>query len=142
MIDLHTIRQGESLELPLDEAGVTAGFLTPADTAEWETIDFNREFVRNPETTFCGRVRGDSMIHDGIHDGDIVIIDRLEEWKSGDVVVACVSGEFTLKRIEIRGEEIVLVPANPEFPEIVVEPGDTLRIWGVVTYVVHRLHKR
>lgn len=142
MIELQRTEEAEALELPLEEGGVTAGFPVPVDTGEWSSIDLNRELIRRPETTFCGRVRGESMVEAGIHSGDLIIIDRLLDWRSGDIVVAYVSGEFTLKRIVRRGGQVVLQPANPDYPEIVVGPGEELRIWGVVLYSIHDLRKK
>ena len=91
----------EKLELPIAE-GIKAGFPSPAEDYSHETIDFNRDMIHNPEATFYGKVEGDSMMEVGICDGDIAVIDRSIEAHSGDVVVGCLNGEFTIKFLELR----------------------------------------
>ena len=76
---------------------IKAGFPSPADDYTHDSIDFNRDLIRNPDATFYGRVDGDSMIDAGICDGDIAVIDRSVEAQDGDVVVAFVNNEFTRK---------------------------------------------
>lgn len=129
------------LPLPFYEEGINAGFPFPPSDTSGDYIDLNQELLRSPETTFCGRVRGESMAEAGIHSGDIIIIDKALPWSSGDIVVAYLNGEFTIKRIVHRSldDRLVLVPANPEYREIEIDPYDDLRIWGVVTYVIHSL---
>ena len=86
-----------SLAIPLAEEGIKAGFPSPAEGYMTDSIDLNRELVRHKETTFFARVNGDSMVHAGIFDGDLVVIDKSLTAQSGDLVVAFLDGEFTLK---------------------------------------------
>ena len=108
-----------------------------------DSIDLNRELVRHKETTFFARVSGDSMIHAGINDGDLVVIDKSLMAHSGDIVVAFLDGEFTLK--EYRHDEANqcgwLVPANDLYPPLRVTADNEFLIWGVVTYSIKSLHK-
>lgn len=122
------------------EAGITAGFPSPAQDYSDEPIDLNREVVRHPESTFYARVRGDSMVGAGVADGDLVVVDRSMEPRDGDLVVACVDGEFTLKRFrdDRRRGCAWLVPANPRFKPLRIEPGDPFAIWGVVTHSIKK----
>jgi len=83
------------------------------------------------------------MLGAGIHDGDLLIVDRAAEACSGKVVIAAVHGELTVKRLERRGERMLLVPANPDYPAIDVTEGanggEGFEIWGVATHVIHKL---
>ena len=81
---------------------IMAGFPSPAEDYNHETLDFNRDLIHNPEATFYGKVEGDSMIEAGICNNDIAVIDRSIEPRDGDVVVGCVNGEFTIKYLDLR----------------------------------------
>ena len=80
---------------------IKAGFPSPADDYLHDSLDFNRDLIKNPEATFYGRVSGDSMIEAGICDGDIAVIDRSLQPSDGDIIVAFVNGEFTIKYIDL-----------------------------------------
>ncbi len=134
-------------ELPLDfvEAGVKAGFPSPAPDRLYESIDLNRELIRHPATTFYARAAGDSMVGSGIDDGDLLIIDKGLEPQQGNIVVAYIDGEFTLKRFE-RDEAagcVWLRPANDAYPPIKVTGENEFVIWGVLTYnIKNQLRRR
>lgn len=127
-----------SLPLPYADVGVRAGFPSPAQDSLREALDFNRDMIRHPEATFYARVSGESMSGEGIHDGDLLVIDRAESLKEGALAVFAVDGEFTLKRMQRRHGKTYLVPANPDFPSIEIKPGQELTLWGVVTYIIKR----
>ena len=119
--------------------GIKAGFPSPAEAYEVEVLDFNKDMIRHPETTFYGRVKGDSMIDAGICDGDILVIDRSLVPRNGDVVVAFYDNRFTLKFFDnthIDQGYINLVPANKNFPSFKITADDELTIWGVVQYTI------
>ncbi|MDE6416398.1 MAG: translesion error-prone DNA polymerase V autoproteolytic subunit [Duncaniella sp.] len=118
---------------------IKAGFPSTADDYKLDAIDFNRDMIRHPESTFYGRVYGDSMINAGIADGDIAVIDRLEEAKDGDIIVAFVNNEFTIKYLDLTHKEegyIELRPANDAFLPIRVDLHDDFRVWGVVVWTI------
>lgn len=120
---------------------ITAGFPSPADDYMHESIDFNRDMIRNPEATFYGRVSGDSMIDAGICDGDIAVIDRSAEAHNGSVIVAFLNGEFTIKYLDTthRGEGYILLrPANKNYKPIRVTDEDRFEVWGVVTWTIKK----
>lgn len=133
----------KKLHLPLYLAGVQAGFPSPADDFIDKRLDLNEHLIAHPAATFFVRAVGDSMLGAGIHDGDLLIVDRAAEACSGKVVIAAVHGELTVKRLERRGERMLLVPANPDYPAIDVTEGasggEGFEIWGVATHVVHKL---
>lgn len=126
------------LELPYADAGIRAGFPSPAQDYLGEAIDLNRELVPHKEATFYARVTGDSMRDAGILDGDLVVIDKSLEARDGDCVVACIEGEFTIKtyREDRRRRCAWLMPANPAYPPIKVTADTQAMIWGVVTYTI------
>ena len=124
---------------------VVAGFPSPAEQYQEPPLDLNELLVKRPAATFFVRVQGDSMIGEGIYDGDLLVVDRSLRPASGDVIIACVDGDFTVKtyrrvkRDEGRGmrEEIRLEPANPDFPVIVLKRGQELDYFGKVTACIH-----
>ncbi|WP_018108948.1 LexA family protein [Bacteroides propionicifaciens] len=141
-ITISTIDISTSLPLPLADAGIKAGFPSPAQDYMDIAIDLNQELVRHPSTTFYGRVRGDSMQDAHVFDGDILVIDKSLEPQSGDMAVCYIDGEFTIKYIEVTENRVSLIPANPLYPTINVTADQDLIIWGVVTYVIHKAQKR
>ena len=122
---------------------VVAGFPSPAEQYLEPPLDLNELLVKRPAATYFVRVEGDSMIGVGIHDGDLLVVDRSLTPADGDVVIAALDGEFTVKRLGIgeKGLGIVyrLIPENPEFEEVVIQAGQDFVIWGVVTACVHSL---
>lgn len=101
-----------------------------------EHVTFDAGFIGN--ATFCLRVRGDSMIEDGILDGDLVIIDQSREPRKGDTVVALLEDEATVKRFYPRGGTIELRPANSTMESFFV-PADQVQLQGVVVGLQRRI---
>ncbi len=128
--------------LPYADQGIQAGFPSPAQDYITESIDLNKEIVKHPAATFYGRVSGDSMIEEGIEEGDLLVIDRSIEPEEDDLVVCCVDGEFTLKRIRIEPDRIWLIPSNETFDPIMVTPDNQFTVWGVVTHTIKRKRRR
>lgn len=129
------------LSLPYADHGIQAGFPSPAQDYLTETIDLNQEVIRHPAATFYGRVNGDSMIDEGIDDGDLIVIDRAIEPADGDLAICCVEGEFTLKRLKIEPDRVWLLPANETFAPIMITDDSRFEIWGIVTYVIKRKYR-
>jgi repressor LexA len=123
--------------IPYFHSGVKAGFPSPAEDYQDETISFDTMLIKNPASTFCVRVSGDSMIDAGIHEDDIIIVQKGREAKNGDVVVAMVDGEFTVKYYKKERNEILLEPANKNYPTI--RANQELQIFGIATGVVRQL---
>ena len=123
---------------PLFLARISAGFPSPADDYVERALDLNAHLVRNPAATFMVRVSWDSMTGAGILDGDILVVDRAEEATPGRIVVAVLDGELTVKRLQVRRGARLLVAENPRYPPVRVDPGQELRLWGVVVGVVRR----
>lgn len=115
---------------------VRAGFPSPAMDFEELGIDLNTLLVNNPSATFLVRVSGDSMQDAGIHDGDLLIVDKSKSPDDGNIAVCFLDGEFTLKSIELHQDHCYLVPHNPNYPKIKVNEENELIIWGVVVHVI------
>jgi SOS regulatory protein LexA len=126
-----------SIASPVKMLGtVEAGFPSPAEEELVDTLSLDDLLIKNPEATFLLKVSGDSMSGAGILPGDMVLVDRGESPKSGDIVIAEVDGEWTMKYLKKRGESIVLLSANPKFQPI--KPKKELKIAGVVTAVLRK----
>ena len=137
-LDLLTSDFNTPLDLELAPA-IRAGFPSPAEDFQNDSIDFNRDIVRHPESTFYGRVKGDSMIDAGICDGDIAVIDRSKEAHDGSIIVAYINNEFTIKRLDLSHKAdgyIQLQPANPQYQPIRIDASDHFEVWGVVVFTI------
>ena len=130
----------ERLELQFAQA-VKAGFPSPAEDYMGESLDFNRDLIRNHEATFYALVEGDSMMDVGICDGDIAVIDRSIEPRHGDVVVGAIDRDFTVKFLDLTHKDegwIELRPANKAFKPIRIDETSDFRVWGVVLYTIKK----
>lgn len=127
------------LRLPLFVVAVAAGFPSPADDYVEVALDLNEHLVKHPAATFFVRVRGHSMVGAGIHDGDLLVVDRAEEPRDGSVVVAVLAGELTVKRLRRRNGTLSLQPENDAFAPIEIPPEAEFRVWGVVIHAIHRV---
>lgn len=124
-----------SLFLPLF-GPIAAGFAAPAEEQAEETIAIEDYLVRDRSNTFLLRVRGDSMINAGIHEGDLVIVERGREPRVGDIVVGVLDGEFTLKRLKRDKGKFYLQAENDAYPDLFAL--DELKVAGVVRSVIRR----
>ena len=101
-------------------------------------LDLNQLLIRHAASTYYLRVDGDSMTGAGINSGDIVVVDKALDPKNGDLVVAALDGEFTLKRLKKAKNEVWLMPENPAYPPLAAHEATDFTLWGVVTYVIHK----
>jgi repressor LexA len=118
---------------------VQAGFPSPEEEALRDVISMDEYLVTKPDSSFLLKVTGDSMIGEGIREGDLVIVEKGREPKNGDIVIAEVDGEWTMKYFIRKGKTIVLEAANPKYPPI--KPRAELRLGGVVTAVIRKYHQ-
>lgn len=126
-----------SIKFPVRMLGtVEAGFPSPAEEELANTLSLDDLLIQNHEATFLLRVSGDSMIEAGIMPGDMVIVNKGQTPKSGDIVIAEVDGEWTMKYLRKRGDVVALIPANARYKPI--KPKNELKIAGVVTAVVRK----
>ena len=118
---------------------VTAGFPSPAEEELTDVISLDEYLMTKPEASFLLTVSGDSMIGEGIKEGDLVIVEKGREPKNGDIVIAEVDGEWTMKYFVRRGKAIILEAANPKYPPIKAKT--ELRLGGVITAVIRKYHQ-
>ncbi len=135
-IDFYSAIVESELELPFVSSGISAGFPSPADDFIDTGIDLNKELIKNPYSTFYGRVRGDSMKDLGIHNGDLLVIDKSLEPQNGKIAVCYIDGEFTVKTIKIENDCCWLVPANENYKPIKVTADNNFMVWGIVINVI------
>ena len=126
-------------KLPVFLGRLPAGFPSPADDYIEGKLDLNRHLIKHPAATFFVRVTGDSMLEAGIHSGDILIVDRSLEAIDGNVIVASLDGELTVKRLFKQDQTLRLLPANKNYQPIEIQGQQSFEIWGVVTNVIHPL---
>ncbi|HTE28520.1 LexA family protein [Flavitalea sp.] len=115
---------------------VQAGFPSPAMDYMEERIDLNKEFIKHPLATFIVECTGDSMINAFIPPKAKLIVDRSLSPKSGDIVLAVINGEFTVKFLKKNDYNCFLIPANSKYKEIKVLPEMNMEVWGVVTSII------
>ena len=115
------------------------GFGAAADDYAERGIDLNEQLIKNKPATFFMRVNSNAMIGEGIHHGDVVIVDRSAEAKNGKVVIAVLDGEMLIRKLEISNYKKRLLPATKKLSAIDISESSSFAIWGVVTYVIHSL---
>lgn len=130
----------ESNLIPKHEIGsqTSAGFPSPADDHLQLPLDLNQLLIKNHPATFFLRVKGSAMLASGIHDSDILIVDRSITATNGRIVVAAVDGELLVRRFQKQAGDLHLT-ADDESPPINLAENDSVEIWGVATSVVHHL---
>jgi len=126
------------LHIPFFQSFIQAGFPSPAENYLERVCDLNDLCITNAEATYFVRVTGDSMTGDRLEPGDVLVVDCSRDATEGKVVVAWINGEHTVKRIHFEGDDVFLVPSNPRYATLPVRPGDDFRIFGVVTFVIHK----
>jgi DNA polymerase V len=131
-LDLFAANADTLLALPFVDQGIPAGWPSPADDFLENELDFNTEFIKNPSSTFYAKVKGDSMKDAGINDGDILVVDRSLEPKTGKIAVCYLDGQFTIKTVVIEKDVVWLVAQNEKYEPIRVTKDNDFIIWGIV----------
>lgn len=126
----------QTLKLPLFLERVPCGFPSPAQDYVERELDLNEYCVRHRSATYYLRAHGDSMQDGFLFSGDLLVVDSAMTPVDGDIVVAGIGAEFTVKRLMTR-PRLCLQPMNPAFPPLYPDP-DELQIFGVVTHIIHR----
>ena len=129
----------DGLDMPYISSGIKAGFPSPAADFDGSRISIDQIVVKNQTATFYAKANGNSMIGAGIDDGDILVIDKSIEPEDGKIAVCFIDGEFTVKRIKVQENSLLLLPENSLFEPIEVTQDNDFIIWGIVTYVVKKL---
>lgn len=129
---IYSIDGSTDMFLPLLLVPVPAGTPLWGEDYIEGSIDLNKHLAPNPASTFVVHVVGDSMLEAGIHEGDMLIVDRSETAANDDIVVAVLNGCITVKRLQSTRNRVVLLPDNPKYQPIEISPNDAFSIWGVV----------
>ncbi len=129
----------EGIKIPFFDVGVSAG--KPSYVSEYfeDSINLNSELIRNPRSSFCVRVSGQSMVGAGIDDGDLLIVDKEKEAQNNSIVLAVINGDYTVKRLRIEAENTYLLPENPAFDKLKITQFMDFRIWGVVSGLIKKI---
>jgi DNA polymerase V len=140
VLEFHPLAQDSELKINLVSASaVHAGFPSPVPDAYLDLpIDLNKELVKHPATTFITRVSGDSMINEGVDDGDLLVVDRSLFPSEKNLTVCMLDNEFMLKRVVQKDDGIELLSGNPKYKPIKITKDMDLQIWGVVTWVIKK----
>lgn len=125
--------------IPLFSNKVHAGFPSSGDDHIEEMLNLHEYVVRHKESTFFVKVQGDSMTGASIHEGDIIVVDRSLPPKDGNIVVALVDTELAVKRLSLQKGKITLLSENPKYPPLLIREHQEMRIFGVVTYTIHKV---
>jgi DNA polymerase V len=127
----------KGFKLPLYDSKVSAGSPAISEEESLELVDLNQHLIKHPQATFLVRVNGASMMNAGIHENDLLVVDRELPPVPGKIVVVAIDGQLTVKRLHIEANQLCLLPENPDFAPILVSTESHVQIWGVVTNVIH-----
>ena len=122
-----------------EEAYALEEFAPPPSDIIEGPIDFNDILVENPVATFAVRIAGESMIGIGIYRNDIAVVNRARQVRNGNIVLALLDNQFTMKRYCITKNGIRLEAANPNYPDITITEANDFELWGVVTHSIRIL---
>ena len=121
------------------DTGISAGFPSPVDDFSESRISLDEELVKNKDTTFYAKVKGQSMIGAGLDDNDLLVIDRSLAPENNKIAVCFLDGEFTVKRLRVEKNEVWLQPENPNYPIINITKENDFMVWGIVTNVIKKV---
>ena len=117
---------------------ISAGFPSSAEDFTELSISLDKHLIQNPAATFMAYANGNSMVRAGIHHGDILIVDRSLSARDGDIIIAVLYGEFTVKQLSIVKDTFFLIPKNPQYSPVKISDDIDFEIWGVVTYSIRK----
>jgi DNA polymerase V len=137
-LEFYKIEESIKTGPPLYLSKVAAGFPSPADDYVELKLDLNKFLIQHPSATFYVKVKGDSMKNGGINDGDILVVDRSLEPRNNHIAVCILDGEFTVKKLKKIKDKLFLIPENPDFEPINVTERHDFKIWGIVSYIIHK----
>lgn|SRR5574344_471811 len=140
IFEFHPVESNSECAVNVYDSGsIHAGFPTPVQDAYMDQpIDLNKVLVKHPATTFITRVTGDSMIDEGVDDGDILVVDRSLYPTERNLTVCVIDGDYALKRICQKNGKVLLLSGNSKYKPIEVISSMDFRIWGVVIWVLKK----
>ncbi|MBO6851467.1 MAG: translesion error-prone DNA polymerase V autoproteolytic subunit [Marinobacter sp.] len=140
-IPLGDYKSVSRLNIPMFLERVSAGFPSPAEDYVEKTIDLNELCIQHPAATFFVRVQGESMSGAGIYPGDVLVVDRSLRAKHGDIIIASLETEMTVKQLHLTPLPVRLLPRNSAYPPITIEGDMVMEVFGVVTNVIRSLKR-
>ena len=130
-----------SSKIPFLKFTAHAGFPSPAEDFLEPGLNLNEYLIQNSAATFCVKVKGDSMVGSGITTGDILIVDRSLSPQNQNVILAILNGNFIVKKLLISNNDFYLLSDNKYANQIKINSEMEFYVWGVVTYVIHKLSR-
>ncbi len=121
------------------DTGISAGFPSINDDVEGERVSLDDTLIKNKNATFYAKVNGQSMINAGLNHNDLLVIDRSLEPQDKKIAVCLLDGEFTVKRLRVKNNELWLQPENPNYPIIKITEDSNFVVWGIVTNVIKKV---
>ena len=109
-------------------SSISAGFPSPAEDFSELSISLDKHLIQNPSATFMAYANGNSMVDAGIHHGDILIIDRSLNARDGDIIIAVLHGEFTVKQLSIINNTFFLLPKNPKYAPVKISINELMHV--------------
>ena len=119
-------------------SSISAGFPSPAEDFSELSISLDKHLIQNPSATFMAYANGNSMVDAGIHHGDILIIDKSLNARDGDIIIAVLHGEFTVKQLSIINNTFFLLPKNPKYSPVKISDDMDFEVWGIVSYSIRK----
>ncbi|EOE6710324.1 LexA family protein [Acinetobacter baumannii] len=136
VISIKLVVPSTHMLVPYALEKISAGFPSPAQDYVDKALDMNEHLIKNATSTFIVKVASLSMLNAGIDIDDELIVDRSLDAKHGDIVIALIDNEFTVKRLMIDEKGQWLKAENPDYKNIYLADGQELIIWGVVTHII------
>ena len=137
-LSFYLMKNSKLSSVPVLGDAVPAGFPSPAEDYLDMDLNLHDYLVRNPAATFCVRVSGGSMVSADIKSGDVMVIDRALDPINNSIVLAVLNGEFTVKRIKKRANELYLIEDNEQYQPMKITKDVDFQVWGVVTFIIHK----
>ena len=137
--EIYKLKKGIELKRPILGCNIPAGFPSPAQDYIEGTLDLNEYLIMHPNSTFFVSVIGTSMVNAGINPGDILLVDRSISPLDENIIIAIIDGELTVKKLNVINGVYWLLPENNNYSPIRIYEGDSFSIWGVVTYIIHKV---
>ncbi len=133
---INLVNMIRELSIPIFRSTVKAGFPSPANDYLEERIDLNKEIIKHPLSTFIIECEGDSMLNAFIPPKSRLVVDRSITPKNGDIVLAILNGDFTVKYLKKNQFKCWLIPANSKYKDIEITPEMEMQVWGVVIQIL------
>ena len=136
-LDIFNFVRHKQINIPIFIDKISAGFPSPATDYMENKLDLNEHLIKHPAATFIVKASGFSMIKEGIHPDDLLIIDRSIVPQNNNIVIASIFGDLTVKKLKKKEKAFFLLSANDSYPNIEVKEEMECFIWGVVTFIIH-----